>query len=87
MLQEEVTALFLAAQNGCLPVVEALLGAGAAVDKPNADGVCPLFIASHNGHATVIARLLAAGADANRTIPVRHMLDCVVVAAVAAAGD
>lgn len=62
---EGQTALILAARNGHLEVVEALLKAGADPDHATADGRTALIMAAEGGHATVVESLLRAGADPN----------------------
>jgi hypothetical protein len=58
------TALFLAAQNGHLPVVMALLGADADPSAAETDtGATPAYIAARQGHVDVLALLLEANAD------------------------
>ena len=52
-----------AADGGHLPVVEALLAAGADVQAANNDGDTALMYAAEGGHLPVVAALLAAGAD------------------------
>jgi ankyrin repeat protein len=66
-------ALHLAARQGDLAAVNALLDAGAAVDARNAQEWTPLFCAAYNheqdcGFAPVVQRLIAAGADVNARI-------------------
>ena len=56
------TPLYVAAQNGHLTVVEALVKAGATVDQAEANGVTPLYIASQKGHTKVCTFLLESGA-------------------------
>jgi cytohesin len=59
------TALILAAQNGHLAVVEALLKAGADAARATTDGRTALHLAAQNGHTAVVEALLKAGADPN----------------------
>jgi ankyrin repeat protein len=56
------TPLHMAAENGCVTVVERLLSLGHMVDKKNISGCTPLHVASNKD---VIRVLLAAGANAN----------------------
>jgi len=62
------TALHLAAINGIVPVIPALLSAGAHIDACNADGNTALILAvlgNHPGHpARIVQLLLEARADA-----------------------
>jgi uncharacterized protein len=68
-----MTALLLAARQGSLAAVRALVYAGADIDKPQMDGITPLIMAIFNGHYDVAAALLDMDADpgladnANRT--------------------
>ena len=57
------TALHYAAYRGCVESVEALVAAGAAVNKRNCYGATPLW----NGvcHIDVLKLLIKAGADVN----------------------
>ncbi len=70
-----VSPLFVAARFGRTEVVEALIAAGAEVDKffENESGLYPagtaLFAASAQGHEAVVDLLLAAGADPTRYVP------------------
>ena len=66
MNEHGVTPLFIAAHNGYLAVVEALLGRGAAVDQAAADGVTPLCIAAHQDHLAVVEVLLDQGATVDQ---------------------
>ena len=54
--------LFIASYGGHVEVVQALLGAGAAVDLAVNGGATPLFIASQGGHVEVVQALLGARA-------------------------
>jgi cytohesin len=56
------TALLRAAQNGCADVVEALLQAGADVNKADDDGFAPLSAAAS---ARIATMLIERGADVN----------------------
>jgi ankyrin repeat protein len=60
-----LTPLLYAARSGCTRCVEAILDAGAAIDKPNPDGVTPLMIALDNFNFDSADLLLARGADPN----------------------
>jgi ankyrin repeat protein len=64
------TPLMLAAASGWLPVVEALVEAGADVNAANRKRQTALTLAARNGHAAVVERLRRAGAagpvDADR---------------------
>jgi serine/threonine-protein phosphatase 6 regulatory ankyrin repeat subunit B len=57
------TALMIASRFGFAEIVEALLDAGAQIDKQDARGVPALFLAAENGHAGIVKLLLARGAD------------------------
>jgi ankyrin repeat protein len=57
------TALMVASRFGFAEIVEALLYAGAQIDKQDARGVPALYIAAENGHAGIVMLLLARGAD------------------------
>lgn len=58
------TPLYWAAQRGLLPVVQALLAAGAQVDAQELeDGKTPLTVALLKAHDQVVAALLEAGAS------------------------
>ncbi|CAM6098214.1 unnamed protein product [Calypogeia fissa] len=58
------TALHMAAANGHLEVVQALVGAGANVNAKNAEQNSPLHYAALNAHIPVIQELISKGANA-----------------------
>ena len=62
---DEGTPLWLASKRGNLPVVNALLHAGAEIDLASEWGYTPLAQAVIEGHATVARELLEAGASPN----------------------
>jgi ankyrin repeat protein len=63
----------LASEYGHLPVVEALLAAGANKDAKALGGYTALFMASQNGHLAVVQALLAAGSDKHAGRPQRTL--------------
>jgi ankyrin repeat protein len=56
-----ITPLMIAAAEGDLPLVTALLSHGALYSSRAADGSFPLSVAVYNGHADVVSALLDAG--------------------------
>jgi len=60
-----LTALLYAARSGCLGCVQALLKAGADVNKPTPNGFTPLITAIDNFHFDVAKYLLQHGANPN----------------------
>jgi ankyrin repeat protein len=60
-----MTALHWAVERRDLPMMNALLEAGAKHDLTNRTGASPLYLAATNGDSAAIARLLDAGEDAN----------------------
>jgi uncharacterized protein len=62
--QGGLTALLLAARQGAVDTVEALLEGGAAINQASpADGLTPLLIATINGHFDLAKYLIDRGAD------------------------
>jgi len=57
------SALHWASANGHLPVVEALVKAGARVNLPDDQGCTPLHVASRNGNSDIVKFLLQKRAD------------------------
>lgn len=57
------TPLYIAAQQGCLPVLRVLLQNKADVDRATDKGLTPLMIAAYQGHAACVEALLEARAD------------------------
>jgi ankyrin repeat protein len=60
-----LTALLYATRSGCLRCAQALVKAGADVNKPNPDGITPLLNALDNKHFDVAMFLLDKGANPN----------------------
>jgi ankyrin repeat protein len=60
------TPLIMASQQGHLPVVQALLQAGADVYIATDDGDTPLIGASQDGRLPIVQALLQAGADVDK---------------------
>jgi hypothetical protein len=61
------TRLFVAAQNNDPQVVQALIDAGADVNKTEASGHTPLYEASQEGNLEIVLMLMAAAADVDLT--------------------
>mmetsp|Transcript_24893 Transcript_24893/g.80427 ORF Transcript_24893/g.80427 Transcript_24893/m.80427 type:complete len:199 (+) Transcript_24893:123-719(+) len=59
------TPLGVAARNGHLPIVTALLAAGANPNLQNRVGASPILAAAKHGHLDIAAALLTAGASPN----------------------
>ena len=57
------TALMMASMKGHGGIVEALLQAGADIDKADINGNTPLICASQDGHDGIVEALLQAGAN------------------------
>ena len=62
---EALTPLLVAANNGNVPVIAALLKAGADANAPNDLGSTPLMLASGSGNVDAVKALLTAGANVN----------------------
>ncbi len=60
-----LTPLLYAARSGCTACVQALLDAGADVNRPNPDGVTPLIVAIDNFAYDTAKLLFERGADPN----------------------
>ncbi len=60
-----LTPLLFAAREGCIPVIDALLEAGAGIDLDDPDGTTPLLLALLNRHWDTAKFLVEAGADVN----------------------
>ena len=60
------TPLCVAAMNGHVTLVDALLRAGADKDAARDDGATPLYTAAQNGHGNVVDALLRAGVDKDK---------------------
>jgi ankyrin repeat protein len=60
-----LTALLYAARSGCYDCAEALIAAGADVNRPTPEGVTPLMLALDNDHTDVAKLLLSSGANPN----------------------
>ena len=63
MMETGDTPLYIAAQQGHLDAVRALVDAGASVDQAVDDGATPLCIAAEDGHLEVVRALVGAGAS------------------------
>src|SRR5438105_2005275 len=59
------TALWAAASQGHLKIVQALLAKHADVNFPDKDGVTPLRAAAAQGYADIVQTLMAGGANVN----------------------
>lgn len=60
--KNKTAPLFIAAQDGNLPLVRCLVRHGAIVNTRNKKGKSPLLVAASNGHADVVKYLLSYGA-------------------------
>ena len=66
--RRKITFLCVASEEGHLPIVQALLHAGADVDKAADSGWTPLIMASWKGHLPVVQALLQDGADVDKAM-------------------
>jgi ankyrin repeat protein len=62
-----MTPLHFAARDGRLDIATALLDAGAAIDRTEANDITPLLLAIVNNHVDVARFLIARGADVHAT--------------------
>lgn len=62
-LQDQASSLWIASQEGHLPVVKELLAARATVDLARQDGGTALFKAAHKGHYDIVVELIGHGAS------------------------
>ncbi len=62
----ELTALLLAAREGCVACARALVEHKAAINQVDPNGITPLLMATLNARWEVAAYLIKAGADVNR---------------------
>jgi ankyrin repeat protein len=60
-----MSALHLAARQGSIDAVRALVKAGAKIDQTQPEGITPLIMAIFNGHYDVAKELVELGADPN----------------------
>src|SRR5262249_43114961 len=65
-LNNDATALYIAAQNGHIDSARTLLAAGAKVNQATNDGITPLSKAVENGHTEILKLLLSAKASVNQ---------------------
>ena len=60
-MNDGVTLLFMASQNGHVDVVRLLIDAGALINQADEDGETPLWVASHKGHLAIVRYLILHG--------------------------
>lgn len=68
-IPEGLTALLAGCENGSLPIVDALLQAGADPNTLSEAGFSPLIIASSHGRLDIVRRLIESGADPDMPHP------------------
>ena len=61
--QDGITALYLAAENGHVTVINLLWRKQADLDQPAVDGSTPLWIAARNGHEAAVWELVRRAVD------------------------
>lgn len=73
-VQNNITALHMAAKCGRTEMVKLLLGASALVDCQTRDGLTPLHCAARSGHADLVNVLVDAGASPSAATRVSYEL-------------
>ena len=74
MLQEQQTALHIAARLGAVDCAGLLLDSGATPDAATVEQYTPLHIAAKEGHEDVVQLLLDRGADPGLATSVSYVL-------------
>ena len=78
---DEKGLLFISAREGQEAVMQALIEAGADINKAYDDGVTPLLIAAHEGHVAMVRALIEVGADVNTAMDEREGVTPLYIAA------
>ena len=65
-LNKSAPLLLVAARQGHVELIDALLRRGADVNLPKANGATPLYLAAQEGHLAAASKLLEAGANVNQ---------------------